>query len=405
MMPTDGIDQLADGDAILLGAVGAPDIPDDVTLWGLLIPIRREFLQYVNLRPVRILPGVQSPLRNAEGLDMVIVRENVEGEYSEVGGRLYRGRPEEMAVQEAVFTRTGVTRVAEYAVEQARTRRGLLTSATKSNGIIHTMPFWDEVVAEVVERAGDVTLDKMLVDALAARVVLKPLSLDVIVASNLFGDILSDLAAAVAGSIGVAPSGNINPPKDHPSMFEPVHGSAPDIAGQGIANPVGQMWAAAMMLEHLGEAEAGATLVAAFEAALADGVRTRDLGGTAGTDEFTDGRLGPLSSSRRADGALMREQNSSSTAPGSPASTPSRCATRTTGPWSARVAVASPEQAAEAVAAARRRCWPAGRPPRGPTCCCGPASWSPSGPRTSPNCSGPRPASRSPRPGSRWPGP
>ena len=291
MMPADGIAQLADGDAILLGAVGAPDIPDDVTLWGLLIPIRREFLQYVNLRPVRVLPGVQSPLRNADGLDMVIVRENVEGEYSEVGGRLYRGRPEEMAVQEAVFTRLGVTRVAEFAVGQARARRGLVTSATKSNGIIHTMPFWDEVVAEVVERAGDVTLDKMLVDALAARVVLKPLSLDVIVASNLFGDILSDLAAAAAGSIGVAPSGNINPPKDHPSMFEPVHGSAPDIAGQGIANPVGQMWAAAMMLEHLGEVEAGSTLIAAFEAALADGVRTADLGGTARTSEFTEAVL------------------------------------------------------------------------------------------------------------------
>ena len=287
MMPADGIAQLADGDAILLGAVGAPDIPDDVTLWGLLIPIRREFLQYVNLRPVRVLPGVVSPLRDAEGVDILIVRENVEGEYSEVGGRLYRGRPEEMAVQEAVFTRTGVSRVAAYAVAQAQARRGILTSATKSNGIIHTMPFWDEVVAEVVGEAGGVKLDKMLVDALAARVVLQPRSLDVIVASNLFGDILSDLAAAVAGSIGVAPSGNINPSRDHPSMFEPVHGSAPDIAGQGVANPVGQMWAAAMMLEHLGEAEAGRTLISAFEGALGDGVRTRDLGGTASTDEFT----------------------------------------------------------------------------------------------------------------------
>jgi tartrate dehydrogenase/decarboxylase/D-malate dehydrogenase len=222
---------------------------------------------------------------------MVIVRENVEGEYSEVGGRVYRGLPEEMAIQEAIFTRTGVTRVAEFAVAQARSRRGLITSATKSNGIIHTMPFWDEVVAGVVEQAADVTLDKMLIDALAARVVLKPLSLDVIVASNLFGDIISDLAAAVAGSIGVAPSGNINPPKRYPSMFEPVHGSAPDIAGQGIANPVGSMWAAAMMLEHLGEVQAGATLVAAFEAALADGIRTRDLGGTAGTEDFTEAVL------------------------------------------------------------------------------------------------------------------
>jgi tartrate dehydrogenase/decarboxylase / D-malate dehydrogenase len=288
MMPTDGIEQLSDSAAIMLGAVGAPDIADDVTLWGLLIPIRREFLQYVNLRPVRVLPGVTSPLRNADGVDMLIVRENVEGEYSEVGGRLYRGRPEEMAVQEAVFTRVGVTRVAAYAAAQAQARRGLLTSATKSNGIIHTMPFWDEVVAEVAGSVEGVTLDKMLVDALAARVVLKPHSLDVIVASNLFGDIISDLAAAVAGSIGVAPSGNINPPRDHPSMFEPVHGSAPDIAGQGIANPVGQMWAAAMMLEHIGEAAAAATLTAGFESALAGGVRTRDLGGTAGTEEFTD---------------------------------------------------------------------------------------------------------------------
>jgi tartrate dehydrogenase/decarboxylase / D-malate dehydrogenase len=290
MMPVDGIDQLSDGDAILLGAVGAPDIPDDVTLWGLLIPIRREFLQYVNLRPVRILPGVTSPLRDAEGLDMMIVRENVEGEYSEVGGRLYRGRPDEMAVQEAVFTRRGVQRVAEYAVALAKSRRGALTSATKSNGIIHTMPFWDEVVADVAE-AGGLTVDKMLVDALAARIVLKPRSLDVIVASNLFGDILSDLAAAAAGSIGVAPSGNINPEKDHPSMFEPVHGSAPDIAGQGVANPVGQMWAAAMMLEHLGEAEAARQLIDAFEAALAAGVRTKDLGGTAGTEAFTEAVL------------------------------------------------------------------------------------------------------------------
>ena len=290
MMPVDGLDQLADGDAILLGAVGAPDIPDDVTLWGLLIPIRREFLQYVNLRPVRILPGVSSPLRDADGLDMVIVRENVEGEYSEVGGRLYRGRPEEMAVQEAVFTKVGVTRIAEYAVAQAKARKGKLTSATKSNGIIHTMPFWDEVVAEVATAAG-LEVDKMLIDALAARVVLKPRSLDVIVASNLFGDIISDLAAAAAGSIGVAPSANINPPKDHPSMFEPVHGSAPDIAGQGIANPVGQLWAAAMMLQHLGESAAADRLTAAFESVLAAGVRTRDLGGQASTAEFTNAVL------------------------------------------------------------------------------------------------------------------
>jgi tartrate dehydrogenase/decarboxylase / D-malate dehydrogenase len=285
MMPVDGIDQLATGDGILLGAVGVPDIPDDVTLWGLLIPIRREFQQYVNLRPVRILPGVVSPLAGVDSLDIVIVRENVEGEYSEVGGRLYRGRPEEMAVQEAVFTRAGIERVARYAVGLARQRQGRLVSATKSNGIIHTMPFWDEVVVECVAASPGVTLESVLIDALAARMVLKPGTVDVIVASNLFGDILSDLAAAVAGSIGVAPSANLNPPRRHPSMFEPVHGSAPDIAGRGIANPVGQVWAAALMLEHLGEQVAARVLVDGIEATLAEGTRTADLGGTATTTE------------------------------------------------------------------------------------------------------------------------
>jgi tartrate dehydrogenase/decarboxylase / D-malate dehydrogenase len=288
MMPEDGIAQLATGDAILLGAVGAPDIPDDVTLWGLLIPIRREFDQYVNLRPVRILPGVTSPLAGVDAVDIVVVRENVEGEYSEVGGRVYRGRPQEAAFQQAVFTRPGIRRVTEFAVAQAAARSGHLVSATKSNGIIHSMPFWDEVVEEVVAEAEGVQVEKVLIDALAARMVLKPHSVDVIVASNLFGDILSDLAAAVAGSIGVAPSANLNPPAHHPSMFEPVHGSAPDIAGQGLANPVGQLWAAAMMLDHLGEQEASRALMGAFEAVLASGVRTRDLGGTASTTEFAD---------------------------------------------------------------------------------------------------------------------
>ena len=287
MMPVDGIEQLSTGQAILLGAVGAPDISDALTLWGLLIPIRREFEQYVNLRPIRILPGVTSPLRDVEHLDMIIVRENVEGEYSEVGGRLYRGLPQEMAVQQAAFTRAGIERVAAFAVEQASQRSGRLVSATKSNGIIHTMPFWDEVVDSVVADAGDVTMERVLIDALAARMVLKPHSIDVVVASNLFCDILSDLAAAVAGSVGVAPSANLNPPKQHPSMFEPVHGSAPDIAGTGIANPVGQMWAAAMMLDHLGESGASGALVEAFEGALRAGIRTRDLGGTASTAEFT----------------------------------------------------------------------------------------------------------------------
>jgi tartrate dehydrogenase/decarboxylase/D-malate dehydrogenase len=287
MMPVDGLDQMRSGDAILFGAVGAPDIPDDVTLWGLLIPIRRAFLQYVNLRPVRILPGVSSPLRGLEEFDVIIVRENVEGEYSEVGGRLYRGLSEEMAVQETVFTRAGVARVAQFAVDLAGGRSGRLISATKSNGIIHTMPFWDEVVAEVAATDPRVRLEKVLIDALAARLVLKPQSVDVIVGSNLFGDILSDLAAAVAGSIGVAPSANLNPSKQYPSMFEPVHGSAPDIAGKGVANPVGQMWAAAMMLDHLGEKPASVALTKAFEATLAAGVRTRDLGGTATTEDFT----------------------------------------------------------------------------------------------------------------------
>jgi tartrate dehydrogenase/decarboxylase / D-malate dehydrogenase len=294
MMPKDGIDQLADGDAIFLGAVGMPEIPDDVTLWGLLIPIRREFLQYVNLRPVRLLPGVQPATERACNLDIVIVRENVEGEYSEVGGQAYRGRPEAMAIQQAIFTRVGVERVARFAAELAARRSGNLVSATKSNGIIHSMPFWDSVVRQVAADYPGVILDSVLVDALAARIVLKPDSLDVIVASNLFGDILSDLVAAVAGSIGIAPSANLNPPGDYPSLFEPVHGSAPDIAGQGIANPVGQLWAGAMMLDHLGEIAAAKRLTSAFEGALADGIRTRDLGGTASTTQFTDAVLDKL---------------------------------------------------------------------------------------------------------------
>lgn len=299
MMPIDGIEQLATGAAVLLGAVGDVDIPDDVTLWGLLIPIRREFDQYVNLRPIRILPGVTSPLAGLRTLDLLVVRENVEGEYSEIGGRVHRGLPTEAAIQEAVFTRIGIRRVTEYAAELAIRRSGHLISATKSNGIVHTMPFWDEVVAHTVSETATelaptgrkLRLEKVLIDALAARLVLKPSSVDVIVASNLFGDILSDLAAAVAGSIGVAPSANLNPPRKHPSMFEPVHGSAPDIAGQGIANPVGQIWAAAMMLDHLGETSASAALVAAFESTLADGTRTPDLEGTATSTQFTEAVL------------------------------------------------------------------------------------------------------------------
>ncbi|MCU1483068.1 MAG: tartrate dehydrogenase [Subtercola sp.] len=286
MMPVDGIEQLSDGDATFLGAVGTPDIPDDVTLWGLLIPIRREFEQYVNLRPMRMLPGVRGSVYDSAGLDIVIVRENVEGEYSEIGGRFNRGRDDEFAVQENVFTRKGITRVARFAAELASRRGGTLVSATKSNGIIHTMPFWDEVVSEVCSQFEGVIVDKVLIDALAARLVARPTSVHTIVASNLFGDILSDLVAGVAGSIGIAPSGNLNPERRYPSMFEPVHGSAPDIAGKGIANPVGALWAGAMMLEHLGEFEAAGTLTTAFEGTLEAGISTPDLGGTATTEEF-----------------------------------------------------------------------------------------------------------------------
>ncbi|GAA0807258.1 tartrate dehydrogenase [Spirilliplanes yamanashiensis] len=284
MMPPDGVDRLRPYDAILLGAVGWPGVPDHVSLWGLLIPIRRAFRQYVNLRPIRTFAGVASPLRDAASVDFVVVRENVEGEYSEIGGRLNRGFPDEFAVQESVFTRTGVTRIVDYALELARARRGYLTSATKSNGIVHTLVFWDEVVAERAAQTPDVRWDAEHIDALAAKLVLQPQRFDVIVASNLFGDILSDLAAAVAGSIGIAPSANLDPTRTHPSMFEPVHGSAPDIAGQGVANPVGAVWSAAMMLDHLGHPAAAADVQAAIEACLADpGTRTRDLGGTADT--------------------------------------------------------------------------------------------------------------------------
>ncbi len=298
MMPPNGIEQLADGDAVFLGAVGNPGIPDAATLWGLLIPIRREFMQYINLRPTRLLPGLKPRVSGVEHIDLVVVRENVEGEYSEVGGRVYRGRPEEIAIQEAVFTRRGVDRVARFAFDLASRRTGRLVSATKSNGIVHSMPFWDEVVADVAVDYPQVEVEPVLIDALAARAVLRPGSLDVVVASNLFGDILSDLFSAAAGSIGIAPSANLNPGGEFPSLFEPVHGSAPDIAGQGVANPIGQMWAGAMMLEHLGEGPAARALIAAFEKVLASGHATRDLGGTLGTVEFTDAVLEQLTTNK-----------------------------------------------------------------------------------------------------------
>jgi len=300
MMPTDGLDRLAGHDAIFLGAVGSPEVPDTQSLWGLLIPIRREFQQYINLRPVKTLDGVTSPLAAQNPIDILIVRENNEGEYSEVGGRMYRGLPHESAVQETIFTRLGVSRAARFAASLAAGRTGALTSATKSNGIIHTMPFWDEIVEETVQDFPGVRVTHELVDALAAHLVLKPWTLDVIVASNLLGDILSDLGSAVTGSIGLAPSANLNPEGHFPSLFEPVHGSAPDIAGKGLANPIGQIWSGAMMLEHLGHPDAAAHLQAAFESALRDGHGTRDVGGTSTTSEFTTAVLTAIDSHARA---------------------------------------------------------------------------------------------------------
>jgi tartrate dehydrogenase/decarboxylase/D-malate dehydrogenase len=289
MMPEAGLSQIGKHDAIYLGAVGFPGVPDHVSLWGLLIPIRREFCQYVSLRPVRLLRGMTSPLagRSANDFDFYVVRENNEGEYSEVGGRLFRGTDDEMAVQEAVFTRRNTDRILRYAFELARNRpKKHVTSATKSNGIVHTMPFWDERFAAVKAGYPDIRADQFHIDILCAHFVQHPDWFDVVVGSNLFGDILSDLGPAVAGSIGIAPSANINPERQFPSMFEPVHGSAPDIAGQGIANPVGQIWSGAMMLEHLGHKDAADAVIAAIEVALGDPrTRTRDIGGQANTAE------------------------------------------------------------------------------------------------------------------------
>jgi tartrate dehydrogenase/decarboxylase / D-malate dehydrogenase len=289
MMPADGLEKVRHHDAVLLGAVGAPGVPDHVSLWGLLIPFRRGFGQYVNLRPIRVFDGVTSPVRTADGVDLVVVRENSEGEYGELGGRANRETPEELAVQEALFTRRGITRIADYALDLAESRRCTVTSATKSNGIVHSMPFWDEVVAQRAADHPDVELRSMHIDALAADLVLRPSRHDVIVASNLFGDILSDLTAAVAGSIGMAPSANLDPTRTFPSLFEPVHGSAPDIAGRGIANPVGAIWTAAMMLDHLGHPDASGEVVDAIATVLAAReVRTPDLGGASTTQQVTE---------------------------------------------------------------------------------------------------------------------
>jgi tartrate dehydrogenase/decarboxylase/D-malate dehydrogenase len=291
MMPEDGLEQLREFDQIFLGAVGHPGVPDHVSLWGLLIPIRRTFQQYINLRPIKLLRGIESPLRKVPegGIDFLVIRENNEGEYSEIGGRLYRGTPNELAVQESVFTRVGVERAMRFSIALAEQRAGKLASATKSNGIIHTMPFWDEVMRELAAEHPALEVTEYHIDALSALFVLDPQRFDVVVASNLFGDILTDLGAAIIGSIGIAPSANLNPEGEFPSMFEPVHGSAPDIAGQGKANPIGQVWAGVMMLEHLGHQEAADALLAAVEHVLAEtGVRTADLGGTASTEEVTD---------------------------------------------------------------------------------------------------------------------
>jgi tartrate dehydrogenase/decarboxylase/D-malate dehydrogenase len=289
MMPADGLDQLRPYDAIYLGAVGYPGVPDHVSLWGLLIPIRRGFREYVNLRPTRLLEGITSPLsgRKPGEIDFVIVRENSEGEYSEVGGRLNRNSENDMAVQETIFTRRACDRIITYAFELARKRKKHVTSATKSNGIVYTMPFWDERFAAISKQYPDVKTDQFHIDILTAHFVAHPDWFDVVVGSNLFGDILSDLGAAVVGSMGLAPSANLNPERDYPSLFEPVHGSAPDIAGKGIANPVAQIWSGAMMLRHLGEERAAhAVEQAIFRVLAASAVRTRDIGGKAGTREM-----------------------------------------------------------------------------------------------------------------------
>jgi len=297
MMPEDGLDQIRHHDAIFLGAVGFPGVPDHVSLWGLLIRIRRGFEQYANVRPVRLMPGVPSPLRGREAgdIDFVVVRENSEGEYSTVGGRCFEGTDAEMVVQESVFTRRGVDRILRYAFELARKRpKKHLTWATKSNGIFHSMPYWDERAEAIASEYPDVRADKYHVDILTAHFVRNPDWFDVVVGSNLFGDILSDLGPACTGTIAIAPSANLNPERVYPSLFEPVHGSAPDIAGRNVANPIGQIWSGAMMLEHLGHPEAADAVLGAIEKVLREGPRTPDMGGRASTEDVGKAVAGAL---------------------------------------------------------------------------------------------------------------
>ena len=288
MMPENGIETIRHHDAIFFGACGFPGVPDHISLWELLIPMRRQFDLYVNLRPVRLMPGIKSPLadRKVGDVEFWVVRENTEGEYSSIGGRIFEGTEREMVMQTATFTRRGVDRVLKYAFELARKRpKKHLTSATKSNGITIRMPYWDERVRAMAAVYSDVRLDQYHIDILTAHFVQHPDWFDVVVASNLFGDILSDLGPACAGTIGIAPSANINPEREYPSLFEPVHGSAPDIAGKSVANPIGQIWSGAMMLEHLGHPDGTEAIVKAIETVLLEGPRTRDIGGHASTAE------------------------------------------------------------------------------------------------------------------------
>ena len=297
MMPDDGIERLQDFDAILLGAVGAPEIPDHVSLWELLLPIRRRFDQWVNFRPVKLLQGLVSPLagRSSDDIDFVVIRENTEGEYSDIGGRLFAGSDRELVVQESVFTRKGVDRILRYACDFASKRPAKhLTSATKSNGIRFTMPYWDERFAEITADYPGLRCDQYHIDILTAHFVQHPDWFDVVVGSNLFGDILSDLGPAIAGGIGIAPSANLNIERTYPSMFEPVHGSAPDIAGKNCANPIATFWSIQLMLEFLGEDEAGTLLMDAVERVTKTGRVTPDLHGRETTESFTDLVIGEL---------------------------------------------------------------------------------------------------------------